>query len=276
MKKSVKKCLCVSAVAAGAVAISLATVAANERLRISAENTAVSEVSEDIEIKEILRSGTMLNAAIVTRMSDGEIVGYKELPAAEEEIAATEPDEQEETVNTAKIPTATANLTAARSYGTYANTAAVYSTPAPEPVAEETYQEPYYEEIPQEYTEYSEPAEEYCTPQEETYVYDGSNYDGAVLNPTMGVVYGPSGKETYYNLNMSGVVNIMRGMGNTDQYWVREDGAKMLGDYVIVAADLDTHPRGSLVETSLGTGIVCDTGGFAYSDPNQIDIATAW
>ncbi len=28
---------------------------------------------------------------------------------------------------------------------------------------------------------------------------------------------------------MSGVVDIMRGMGNNDNYWVREDGAKMLG-----------------------------------------------
>lgn len=96
------------------------------------------------------------------------------------------------------------------------------------------------------------------------------------LNTQCGVFYGPSGKETYYNLNMDGVVGIMRGMGNNDAYWVREDGAKMLGDYVMVAAHLGVHPRGSLVETSLGTGIVCDTGGFASSNPTQIDIATAW
>lgn len=38
-----------------------------------------------------------------------------------------------------------------------------------------------------------------------------------------GVYYGPSGKETYYNLNMSGVVDIMRGMGNNDAYLIRED-----------------------------------------------------
>ena len=35
---------------------------------------------------------------------------------------------------------------------------------------------------------------------------------------------------------------------------------KMLGDYVIVAADLNKYPRGSIVDTSLGQGIVCDTG----------------
>lgn len=96
------------------------------------------------------------------------------------------------------------------------------------------------------------------------------------LTKSAGVVYRPSGKETYYNLNMSGVVNIMRDMGNEDEYWVRDDGVKMLGDYVMVAADFNTRPRGSLVETSLGTGIVCDTGTFTYSDPTQIDVATAW
>ena len=103
-----------------------------------------------------------------------------------------------------------------------------------------------------------------------------SSWGGSVLTASAGVNQGPSGKETYYNLNMSGVVDIMRNMGNNDEYWVRDDGVKMLGDYVMVAANLDEHPRGSLVESSLGTAIVCDTGGFAYSNPQQLDIATAW
>lgn len=102
------------------------------------------------------------------------------------------------------------------------------------------------------------------------------SWDGSKLNPSNGSIIGPSGKETYYNLNMNGVVSIMRGMGNNDEYWVREDGVKMLGDYVMVAASLDIRPRGSLVNTSLGMGIVCDTGGFAYGNPTQIDIAVAW
>ena len=101
-------------------------------------------------------------------------------------------------------------------------------------------------------------------------------WNGTALNPSSGTIIGPSGKETYYNLNMSGVVNIMRGMGNTDEYWVREDGVKMLGNYVMVAANLSLRPRGSLVQTSLGMGIVCDTGGFAYSNTTQLDIAVAW
>lgn len=102
------------------------------------------------------------------------------------------------------------------------------------------------------------------------------SWNGSVLSKRSGVNYGPSGKETYYNLNMNGVVNIMRGMGNYDEYWVRNDGCKMLGNYIMVAANLSVHPRGSLVETSLGTGIVCDTGSFASGNPNQIDIATTW
>jgi 3D (Asp-Asp-Asp) domain-containing protein len=105
--------------------------------------------------------------------------------------------------------------------------------------------------------------------------YTNQTGDGK-LTASKGVNYGPSGKETYYNLNMNGVVATMQGMGIPGQYWVREDGVKMYGDYVMVAADLNTHPRGSLVESSLGTAIVVDTGGFAASNPNQLDIATAW
>ena len=101
-------------------------------------------------------------------------------------------------------------------------------------------------------------------------------WDGPVLDPYVGTVIGPSGKETYYNLDMSGIVEIMRSMGNMDEYHVREDGCKMLGDYIMCAANLDVHPRGSLVPSSLGMCIVCDTGGFAEYDPNQLDIAVTW
>ena len=105
---------------------------------------------------------------------------------------------------------------------------------------------------------------------------DSLRWKGPVLSKRSGTIIGPSGKETYYNLNMAGVVNIMRRMGNEDEYWVREDGVKMLGDYVMVAANLNLRPRGSLIETSLGMGIVCDTGGFAARNPTQLDIAVSW
>ena len=102
------------------------------------------------------------------------------------------------------------------------------------------------------------------------------SWDGTVLNPYIGVVYGPSGKESYYNLDMSGVIDIMRSMGYTGEYWVRADGCKMLGDYIMCAANLEIRPRGSLVESSLGTCIVVDTGWFSYSNPYQLDIAVTW
>jgi uncharacterized protein YabE (DUF348 family) len=111
------------------------------------------------------------------------------------------------------------------------------------------------------------------------------NYSDGYIYPyltsTMGRnLNGPSGQETYYNMDMSGVVYMMRTIyGFSEEeypYWVREDGCKMLGNYIMVAAGLNVRPRGSLVQTSLGMGIVCDTGGFAYSDPYQLDIATAW
>jgi len=104
----------------------------------------------------------------------------------------------------------------------------------------------------------------------------GYVWKGPKLTPQKGVNYGPSGKETYYNLNMSGVVSIMRSKGVKGKYWVRKDGVKMLGKYVMVGANFKKHPRGSLVPTSLGMAIVCDTGGGAIANPNLIDIATTW
>ena len=108
-------------------------------------------------------------------------------------------------------------------------------------------------------------------------MYEENNrWKGPVLTKSSGTVTGPSGKETYYNLNMAGVVNIMRRMGYDYEYWVRDDGVKMFGNYVMVAANLNIRPRGSLIQTSVGMGMVCDTGTFAKRNPTQIDIATAW
>lgn len=102
---------------------------------------------------------------------------------------------------------------------------------------------------------------------------------GPGLTATKGVIQGPSGKETYYNLDMTAVISTMRAKGfdsETYPYWIRGDGVKMLGNYVMVAANLNTRSKGTILETSLGTGIVCDTGGFAETDAAQIDIATNW
>ena len=101
-----------------------------------------------------------------------------------------------------------------------------------------------------------------------------------VLKASKGVNYNSDGyKETYYNLSMNRIVKIMREKGYSENdypYWIREDGVKMLGDYVMVAANLNAHPRGTLVNTSLGMGIVCDTGEAVSSNSMHLDIAVDW
>jgi len=101
-----------------------------------------------------------------------------------------------------------------------------------------------------------------------------------VLSAASGVNYFGEQKETYYNLPMDGVISWARIKLPDDmkdlEYSVRADGCKMFGDYIIIAANQTVHPYGSLVETSLGTGIVLDTGGFALTNPNQVDIAVNW
>ena len=109
--------------------------------------------------------------------------------------------------------------------------------------------------------------------------WSGSGWDGQPLTRGRGTITGPSGKETYYNLNMSTCVAIMRGMGFSEEeypYNVREDGCKCLGDYVMVAANLRIRPKGSFIMTSCGVGIVVDTGGFAAHNPTQLDLAVTW
>lgn len=106
-------------------------------------------------------------------------------------------------------------------------------------------------------------------------------YDGPVLTKKGGVIHnGPAGgDETYYDLNMNKVVKVMRDKGFDEAnfpYWVRDDGVKMLGNFVMVAANLEVHPRGTIVQTSLGVGLVCDTGEFAKTNRLKLDIATSW
>ena len=112
-----------------------------------------------------------------------------------------------------------------------------------------------------------------------TYVQLPTTWSGPRLSRSSGVCQGPSGRETYYNLDMSGCVAMMRAKGynSTDYpYWVRSDGCKMLGPYIMVAANLKIRPKGTILETSLGWAIVCDTGGFVRNYPYGLDIAVNW
>jgi hypothetical protein len=85
---------------------------------------------------------------------------------------------------------------------------------------------------------------------------------------------GVAHRETYYDLPMNIVIGSC-GAGGT--YKIRSDGAKIDQDgYVLVAANLNSYPRCTIVETSLGPGKVYDTGGFAAVHPYGFDLATDW
>lgn len=131
------------------------------------------------------------------------------------------------------------------------------------------YSEPTYELIPTPKIEYGAEFIEVTTvngPQENHITKQGGKF------------FGPSGKETWYNLPMGKCIDIMRGYGYSVEeypYWVRKDGVKMLGEYVMVAANTSVYPKGTVVETSLGTGIVVDHCVRATYDPG-VDICVTW
>jgi hypothetical protein len=94
-----------------------------------------------------------------------------------------------------------------------------------------------------------------------------------------GGCYGPSGQETYYNLRMDKCVEYMRDLGYSEEeypYWIRDDGAKMLGNYVMCAANWKIRPKGTILPTSLGDAIVVDTGEFVTDYPYNVDLAVDW
>lgn len=87
-----------------------------------------------------------------------------------------------------------------------------------------------------------------------------------------GVFMGPSGKETWYNKPMGRCIDMMSDQGwSLDDYNVREDGVKMLGDYIMCAADTNIYPKGTMTETSLGIAMVVD-----HCEAGNIDICTTW
>ena len=100
----------------------------------------------------------------------------------------------------------------------------------------------------------------------------------SVLNKRMGVNYFNGQKETYYNLRMTGVIRLLDDMGIPHgEYWVRDDGAKMLGDYIMLATDTNRIPKGTIWETSLGTGMIVDHCSGSESYPGVwIDVAVDW
>ena len=96
-----------------------------------------------------------------------------------------------------------------------------------------------------------------------------------VLTARMGVLHNTDTglTEKYYNMNMSRVVQRAQDVGIPCDYWVRDDGVKMFGPWVILAS----HPsvtRYTRLQTSLGEGIVLDR--HTVNDEKLIDIAVEW
>jgi len=208
--------------------------------------------------KEALSENDTNEVQIVDDIGTAAVASYEvemktvtKVPTNTQTPAITEEVKEIKEVEVTPIPTSTPTL-----------------TPTPE-ITEEIVEE--IEEV--------EVEEEIIEDEEEESEVIEYEWTGSVITASGGVNYGPSGYETYYNLPMGGVIDIMRSAGFDEEeypYWVREDGAKMLGPYIMVAASLDLRPRGSIVECSLGTALVCDTGGFASSNPTQLDIAVDW
>lgn len=94
-----------------------------------------------------------------------------------------------------------------------------------------------------------------------------------VLTARMGTIDYDGHKETWYDLPMDKVVQRAKNMGIPTDMWVRDDGVKMFGNWVIVAAH-KSKVRYTFIETSLGRGIILDY--HECSDENLYDIATTW
>ena len=110
-------------------------------------------------------------------------------------------------------------------------------------------------------------------------ITDYSDKPEGVLTKSGGVNYYGGRKETYYNMKIwpeGTLVQRAWDSGIEGEYHVSDEGYKMVGDYIILAANFDTYPVGTILNTSLGKGVVVDTGTFAATNPNQIDIAVNW
>ena len=214
--------------------------------------TAAEEASEE-EAQDPAEEDTQ-TAEATEETADTEIVPAESADVLAEEAAAESTEEEAAAEETAEETEAAAEDSGEK------------TTPSDEDAAEETE---------------AAAAEESADVAEETVDLNvstkNSSWTGQVLNSYVGAVYGPSGgKEVYYNMNMSQVVANLKSAGYEGDYWVRDDGVKMFGSYVMVAACYSVHPYGSFVETTLGTAIVCDTGTFAYSYPQMLDVAVTW
>lgn len=118
------------------------------------------------------------------------------------------------------------------------------------------------------------------------------HWKGSKLTPIKGVNKdSPSGgTETYYNQILKGIWtwfgDLLEALGfYYEDIRIREDGVRVIKNrldgqwYVCCAANLNVHPRGSIVNTSLGKAVVLDYNGHCdlpEGTPYDIDINANW
>lgn len=96
-----------------------------------------------------------------------------------------------------------------------------------------------------------------------------------VLTAAKGINNFMGHQESWYNLPMKKVIERADHVFGKNPYWIREeDGVKMYGPFVICAGKSSRY--GEVIDTSLGKGLILDTGDFVKENPDMIDIATAW
>ena len=97
----------------------------------------------------------------------------------------------------------------------------------------------------------------------------------AILTAKLGTVQYEGHKETWYNLPMHNIVERADAYyGLEGVYDVREDGVKTYNGFLMLATDWNEYPFGSVIETSLGTGIVLDMQ--TTGNKQFVDIAVDW
>lgn len=97
----------------------------------------------------------------------------------------------------------------------------------------------------------------------------------AILTAKLGTVQYEGHKETWYNLPMHNIVERADAYyGLEGVYDVREDGVKTYNGFLMLATDWNEYPFGSVIETSLGTGIVLDMQ--TTGNKQIVDIAVDW
>ena len=122
------------------------------------------------------------------------------------------------------------------------------------------------------------PSQEYQIPE-----IEWVDQDGNVLENQEQVLYawwqGPNGLESYCQMDPNEFVQNLRDIGMDEEHypvWVRYDGMKMFGPYVICAANLEEHPIGSIVQGKFGEYIVVAATAEAQQIPEILKIAVDW